>query len=52
MRLMGHRPEPFDSSSDLFVLIETPQGFACLTITVPQLLGNDLEIVSAENISL
>ena len=34
------------------LLIETPHGFACLTITVPLFLGNDFEIVKAENISL
>ena len=32
--------------------LETPQGFACFTITVPVLLGKDFEIVKAEKISL
>jgi hypothetical protein len=36
----------------LSFLIETPHGFACFTITVPELFGKDLEIVKAENISL
>ena len=33
-------------------LIETPQGLACFTITVPLFFGSDLEIVKAEKISL
>jgi len=33
-------------------LIETPQGLACLTITVPEFLGKDFDIVKAEKISL
>ena len=36
----------------LFLCIDTPQGFACLTITVPVFFGRDLEIVKAAKISL
>ena len=36
----------------LSLLIETPEGFVCLTITVPIFFGKDFEIASAENMSL
>ena len=36
----------------LFLLIDTPQGFACLTITVPTPAGNDFDALSAAYISL
>ena len=36
----------------LFFSIETPQGFACLIITVPLFFSKDLEIDRAEKISL
>ena len=39
----------------LFILsfkIDTPHGLACLTITAPLFFGRDLDIVSAEKISL
>ena len=36
----------------LFLLIDTPQGFACLTITVPTPNGNDFDVLSAAYISL
>ena len=38
--------------SRLFLFIETPHGFACFTITVPEFFGRDFEIVSAAKISL
>ena len=38
--------------SKLSFLVETPHGFACLTMTVPLPFGKDLEIVRALNISL
>ena len=41
-----------DNSLLDFFFIETPHGFACLTITVPIFFGKDFEIVSAEKISL
>ena len=37
---------------NLFLSIETPHGLACLTITVPEFFGKDLDMVKAENISL
>jgi len=36
----------------LFFSTETPQGFACLIITVPLFFSKDLEIDRAEKISL
>ena len=36
----------------LFFYIETPQGFACLMITVPLFFPKDLEIDRAEKTSL
>ena len=38
--------------SKWLLLAETPQGFACFTITVPLPFGKDLDIVRALNISL
>ena len=35
-----------------FEFIDTPQGFACFTITVPLFFGKDFEIVNAAKISL
>ena len=43
---------PRFSGSTLFLWIDTPHGFACLTMTVPLPFGKDLEIVRALNMSL
>ena len=45
-------PKLISTFLTLFLLIETPQGFACLTITVPAPAGNDFEVLSAAYISL
>ena len=50
--LTGSHANAYLKLSIWFDFIETPQGFACFTITVPIFFGKDFEIVNAAKISL
>ena len=50
--LIGSHDKAVSKLSILFLIIDTPQGFACLTITVPIFFGSVFEIDNAAKISL